>query len=88
MVVGASPSGRHRGKLPRRWLWVLVPLACSASYAGYTYNVTTAPVSGANIGGGLLMLFSFVFIPAMLGISIFSAMRLRSAIAASSSPRH
>lgn len=38
-----------------RWAGVVGPLFVGAAYAGLTYRAVTAPVIGANIGGGLLI---------------------------------
>ena len=41
------------GRRPMRWLGIVGPLFVAFGYAGVTYRVATAPVIGANIGGGL-----------------------------------
>lgn len=43
-------------------VWWVIALG---TYIGFSWRVMTAAVSGANIGGGLLMLVAIVFVPAM-----------------------
>lgn len=63
-------AGRlRRGSLDPRWLGVLVPTTMVAAYLGTTYAVATAPVIGANIGGGILVLFGMPVVVALLGVA-------------------
>lgn len=57
--------------LRREWLWIVLPLAFLTGYAGLTYAVATAPVIGANIGAGLLILGGVVVVPATVGASLW-----------------
>ena len=54
----------------RRLVAVLLPLLALAAYLGLGYRITTAGVTGANIGGGLFMLTSFVVLPLAIGASV------------------
>ena len=44
------------GVLRRGWLQVLAPVGAAFAYFGATYRIAITPVSGANIGGGVLIL--------------------------------
>jgi len=50
-----------QGVLSRTWLAVFVAAGAIAAYCGFTYVVATAPVIGANIGGGIAVLFAGPF---------------------------
>ena len=54
----------------RRTVVVLVPWLVLAMYLGYGYRVTTAGVSGANIGGGLFVMATFIAVPVAVGASV------------------
>jgi hypothetical protein len=71
-------DGIRSRTLRREWLWIVLPLAGLAGYAGLTYAVATAPVTGANIGAGLLVLGGVVVVPAMVGASLWFVRQLRS----------
>jgi hypothetical protein len=49
---------------------VLVPWWVLAVYLGLGYRIVTAGVIGANIGGGLFVLTSFVVVPFAIGSSV------------------
>jgi hypothetical protein len=49
---------------------VLVPWWVLAVYLGLGYRIVTAGVIGANIGGGLFVLTSFVVVPVAIGSSV------------------
>ncbi|MEQ8842155.1 MAG: hypothetical protein RIB98_14325 [Acidimicrobiales bacterium] len=70
-------QGLRTDRFQPGWLRVVVPLAGVAAYAGVTYAVATEPVTGANIGGGLMILAGFVLVPTLLGFAIFAAVQLR-----------
>lgn len=63
-------EGLRSGTIRRRWVGVVVPLAALSTYAGLTYSVATAPVTGANIGGGLLLLIGYALVPVLGGTAI------------------
>jgi len=71
-------DGIRSRTLRHEWLWIVLPLVGLAGYAGLTYAVATAPVIGANIGAGLLILGSVVVVPAMVGASLWFVRQLRS----------
>ncbi len=52
-------------RITRRQFAATVPVIALGAYVGFSWRVMTAAVSGANIGGGLLMLVAIVFVPAM-----------------------
>ncbi len=54
----------------RRLVAVLLPLFALAAYLGLGYRITTAGVTGANIGGGLFVFSSFVVVPIAIGASV------------------
>jgi hypothetical protein len=58
----------------RRWR-VLAPLMVAGIYCGFAWRVMTAAVHGANIGGGMLLMFGVVFVPAMVAIAVGQARR-------------
>ena len=60
------------GGTGRRLVAALVPLWALAAYVGLGYRITTAGVTGANIGGGLFLLSSFVVVPVAIGASVAS----------------
>jgi hypothetical protein len=68
LLVLASPRGR---RLARRTDAVVAgPLVAAGVFLGFGYRVVTAAVGGANIGGGLVMLFGMVALPAALVTSL------------------
>lgn len=71
-------NGIRSQTLRREWLWIVLPLAALAGYAGLTYAVATEPVIGANIGAGFLILGSVAVVPAMVGASLWFVRQLRS----------
>lgn len=68
LAVGVA---RHEVDL-RRWWSVLVPLLAAGALAGTGWRVVTAGVIGANIGGGLVLLF---VAPIVLGLVVWAAGR-------------
>ena len=52
-----------------------LPLAALSAYVGLTYSVATAPVSGANIGGSLMVMFGIPFALMMTAVAISSGVR-------------
>lgn len=63
------------GALSRRWSAVLIPAAAVAAYGGLTYQATTAPGIGANIGGGLMVLGAGPFVVIMAIVAIVGVRR-------------
>jgi hypothetical protein len=62
------------GLEPHRWRVIAPPLVAGV-YCGYAGRVMTAAVHGANIGGGMMLLFGMVLVPAMLATAITQAHR-------------
>lgn len=79
LVLGGATvlaNGITSGRMRREWLGVLLPPAALAAYAGLTYRIGTAPVSGANIGFGMLALGAFVVVPVLGTIALVYGLRL------------
>jgi hypothetical protein len=72
VLAHAIRSGTLRGG----WIGVLAPLAACAAYTGAAYSVMTAPVIGANIGGGLAAIGALPFGIAMATVSAVLGRRL------------
>ena len=66
------------GRLSRVWLAVMLPAGGLAAYAGFCYGVATAPVIGANIGGGLVVLGAIPFAIVMVVTSIWMTKQARA----------
>ena len=66
-----------RRNLRREWVGVIVPLAAASAAAGLVYSVVTAPVIGANIGGGLALMAGVPFAVAMVAVAGWRAVRAR-----------
>lgn len=71
-LVGAAAAVllTRSGCCGRRLVAVLVPWWVLAVYLGLGYRIVTAGVIGANIGGGLFVLTSFVVVPFAIGSSV------------------
>jgi len=52
---------------------VLAPLAAGSAFLGVTYHVVTAPVIGANIGGGLIVMLGVPMVAALVIIAVSQA---------------
>jgi len=63
-----------QGVLSRTWLVVFVATGAIAAYCGFTYVVATTPVIGANIGGGIAVLFAGPF---TVGTTIVAVVSVR-----------
>ncbi len=59
-----------QGELSRTWLAVFVATGAIAAYCGFVYVVATTPVVGANIGGGIVVLFAGPFILATVIVAV------------------
>jgi uncharacterized membrane protein YfcA len=55
-VVVLAVAARRR-QVDRRWLAVLGPLLAAGALCGFGWRILTAGVGGANIGGGMVLLF-------------------------------
>lgn len=73
LLIVASPAGRRT--ISRDDIAAAVPLLLAGLYVAFTYRVFTAAVSGANIGGGLLVLLGVVVVPALVGLGLYKAWR-------------
>lgn len=76
LAVGAAVRLLHAlvtsGRLRMIWIDVLTPLAFAAAYAGLTYRIATAPVSGANIGGALMVVAAVPITIMCLGVATWA----------------
>lgn len=59
-----------------QWIGIVLPLSFLAVYVGFTARVVSAPASGANIGGGLLLLMAGPLSLGLVAWTIKSAIRL------------
>lgn len=71
-----SPAGRQA--LGRTDVRVAAPLLFAGLYAAFTYRVLTAAVTGANIGGGLLLLVGVPLVPGLIVLAAVNAWSARS----------
>lgn len=73
LLVLLSPSGRracHQADVSVAW-----PLLTAVLYVAGAYKVSTAAVSGANIGAGLLFMLGVVVVPTLLALAALRALR-------------
>jgi len=63
-------------RLSARWWCVWLPAAGLSLLAALIERAGTAPVGGANIGFGFLVLFSAPWVPSLLGFATWHLMRL------------
>ncbi len=75
LVVLLSPAGRHA--VCRSDVKVAGPLLLAGLYAAFTYRVSTAAVTGANIGAGMLFLLGVVITPVLVGLAGYNAWNTR-----------
>ena len=68
---------RRRQDVRSEWVGVIVPLAAVSGAAGLVYSAVTAPVIGANIGGGLALMAGIPFAVAMASLAAWRAVRAR-----------
>ncbi|HEX2782751.1 MAG TPA: hypothetical protein VHN36_04140, partial [Ilumatobacteraceae bacterium] len=70
LLAGFAARELHRrvrgGELRFEWWQVAAALAAISAFGGLTYRIVTAPVIGANIGGGILIIFALPFSVGML----------------------
>ena len=59
-----------KGAMSRSWVAAFIAGGAIAAYAGVTYGAATAPVIGANIGGGGMLLFAGPFVVATVVVTI------------------
>lgn len=62
IAFGALVAATRSGQFDRRWWGPLTALAVAATFVGFAERVTTAAVVGANIGGGIVLLFGTPFV--------------------------
>lgn len=79
VAAGALLSPAGRAATRRQDVRVAIPLAISGAYTAVTYNGMTQPVSGANIGAGMMFLAGCVLVPAMLVLSAWRLWQLHRA---------
>ncbi len=80
-VVGGAlllVDGIRSRRFARGWVGVVVPTAGIAVCTGFTYGMVTKAVSGANIGGSMLIVVSFAVVLVLIRRSLSCADRLRS----------
>lgn len=70
-----SPEGRRA--IERDDVMVAAPLLAAGSYLAFTYRVSTAAVSGANIGGGLLFMLGVLIVPTLVGLAAYKAWKVQ-----------
>lgn len=68
-LLGAS----HARRLDRSWWGVLLPLLGAGFVVGYSVRVVTAGVIGANIGGGMAIMFGGPLVVGLIGWAAFRA---------------
>lgn len=69
---------RVGGRLRRRGdAGVVVPLLLAGIYSSVVYRIATSAVSGANIGGALLMYLGVMLVPSLVVVAAASAWRMR-----------
>ena len=66
----------RRHEIDRRWAGVIIPLSAVTAATGLIYSAITAPVIGANIGGGLAIMAGVPFAVAMLVLAAVRSLRL------------
>jgi hypothetical protein len=71
-LVALAVAAWRGAVAPRRWR-VVAPLVLAGVYCGFAWRVMTAAVHGANIGGGMMLMFGVVFVPAMAAIAVGQA---------------
>lgn len=74
LVVGAV----RRRLVTVAELLVALPLLIAGAFCGFAWRVMTAAVIGANIGGGMILLFAPFFLASMLGWSALQWRKPRS----------
>jgi len=65
-AVGCAILAYRRRLVGRADLGVALPLVLAGAYCGIAWRMMTAAVIGANIGGGMALMFAAVFLPAMI----------------------
>lgn len=68
--------GHRNGRLPRGWTTVAVLFAVAGFMSAGILRVVTAASYGANIGGGMLILFGSPFVAVTLAAAILKSVRL------------
>lgn len=75
----AYRSSLKSGAIAEPWRMIYGPFAAISVLLGLFYSVATAPVIGANIGGGMLALALMVATPAMLVVAAVGVRRISAA---------
>jgi len=65
------------GRISRTVMIMLTAVGAIAAYAGVMYGVATAPVIGANIGGGLMLLAAGPFVAVTIGVAVVAVVQQR-----------
>ena len=76
-ALGALLAPAGRAATRRADVRVAVPLVVVGAYVAVTYNGMTQPVSGANIGAGMMFMLGCVLAPAMVALSAWRLSQLR-----------
>ena len=64
-------AGLHRGLVNTREVFAAAPLVAAGVFVGLAARVMTAGVIGANIGGGLVLLFGPFVVVGLVALSVF-----------------
>ena len=79
LLTGRAARELHRGvrdgEFRSEWWQVAAALGAIAAFGGFTYRIVTAPVIGANIGGGALILFA---LPLSVGMLTWAGLALHT----------
>jgi len=65
------------GRITRTIMIVLTAIGAIAAYGGSMYGVATAPVIGANIGGGLMLLAAGPFVAGTVAVAVVAVVQQR-----------
>lgn len=64
---------RRTRRMDRKWVPPIVLLTVAGVVVGYGGRILTAGVTGANIGGGMVILFGGPFVLALVAVAAWSA---------------
>lgn len=68
-ILIALVRARAVETITRRQIVAVVPVVAIGVYVGFSWRVMTAAVSGANIGGALLMMAALVVVPLLAAVA-------------------